>query len=56
MSTAMLVSAGGTVMVGAGAWFAMWWRRSRRRTILAHSQGTANTQHIHSGESHAHHE
>ena len=52
MNTAMLISAGGAALIGGGAWFAMWWRRSRRRAVLAHSHGTAGSQHVHSGEDH----
>ena len=56
MNTAMLISAGGAALIGGGAWFAMWWRRSRRRAVLAHSHGTAGSQHVHSGEGHDGHD
>ncbi len=54
LNPAMLISAGGAALVGAGAWFAMWWRRSRRKAALTHSHDTAGSQHFHSGDSQSH--
>jgi hypothetical protein len=54
LNPTMLISAGGAALVGAGAWFAMWWRRSRRQAALTHSQDTADSEHFHSGDGHTH--